>query len=314
MVLNMVLPVRVPEWARSVANAGYLLAQLPSTPVGQLAPRLLLSVPTGQFVSWMLANGALKADPKLGRDPVIGDRVTTWLDKKMQDVEVCTRGDLEWEIRDGTSYKKGKIGIDRVPGVVLPEETPTDRGFGQPTPEYRDQLSVLGANYSQVYAEQWGSPVVVIGDGKEFLRSQRDELVNDAHDWLDRKSAVLLDQESGQVSNPNRILFHPFMILSPEVAQSNLWLRTISPRLVIITRWSYYRRMDPALFGSTPMVVIANRRVENNWNAIDETDEYQELREDFSSMNMGHFPNGVFVRKFVSRVEPPQEIDEELEI
>ena len=112
MVLNMVLPVRVPEWARSVANAGYLLAQLPSTPVGQLAPRLLLSVPTGQFVSWMLANGALKADPKLGRDPVIGDRVTTWLDKKMQDVEVCTRGDLEWEIRDGSSYKKGKIGID----------------------------------------------------------------------------------------------------------------------------------------------------------------------------------------------------------
>ena len=62
------------------------------------------------------------------------------------------------------------------------------------------------------------------------------------------------------------------------------------------------------------MAVIANRRVENNWNAIDETDEYQELREDFSSMNMGQFPNGVFVRKFVSRVEPPQEIDEELEI
>ena len=310
----MVIPVHAPDWARSIATAGNLLAQLHTTPIGQYAPRLLLSVPTGQYVSWMLANGALKAEPKLGQDPVIGDRVTVWLNKKMQDVEVCARGDIEWELRDGTSRKEGKIGVNRVPGVVLPQETPSDRGFGQPTPEYRKQLSVMGANYSQIYAEQCGSPVVVIGDGKEFLRSQRDELVNIAHDWLNTKSAVLLDQESGQVSNPNRILFHPFMILSPEVAQSNLWLRTISPRLVIVTRWSYYRRMDPALFASAPMVVIANRRVENNWNAIDETDEYQELREDFSSMNMGQFPNGVFVRKFVSRVEPPQEIDEELEI
>ena len=310
----MVLPVHVPEWARSIANAGKLLAQLPSTPIGELAPRLLLSVPTGQYVSWMLANGALQADPKLGQDPVIGDRVTVWLEKKMQDVEVCARGDLEWEIRDGTSRKEGKIGVDRVPGVVLPQETPSDRGFGQPTPEYRKQLSVMGANYSQIYAEQCGSPVVVIGDGKEFLRSQRDELVNVAHDWLDTKSAVLLDQESGQVSNPNRILFHPFMILSPDVAQSNLWLRTISPRLVIVTRWSFFRRMDPALFASAPMVVIANRRVENNWNAIDETDGRQDLQDDFSSMKLGQFPNGIFVRKFVSRVEPPQDIDEELEI
>lgn len=306
--------MHVPEWAQSISNAGNMLAQLPSTPLGQLAPRLLLSVPTGQYVSWLLANGALQADPKLGRDAVIGDKVTAWLNKKMQDVEVIGREDYEWEIRDGTSYKQGKIGVDRVPGVVLPADAPNDRGFGQPTPEYREQLSVMGANYSQIYAEQCGSPVVVIGDGKEFLRSQRDELVNVAHAWLNTKSAVLLDQESGQVSNPNRILFHPFMILSPEVAQSNLWLRTISPRLVIVTRWSYYRRMDPALFASAPMVVIANRRVENNWNAIDETDGRQDLQDDFSSLKLGQFPNGIFVRKFVSRVEPPQDIDEELEI
>ena len=310
----MVLPFHAPEWVRSVANSGKLLAQLPGTPVGQLAPRLLLSVPTGQYVSWILANGALMADPKLGPEPAIGDRVTVWLNKKMQDIEVKTRGDLDWELRDGTSYKMGKIGKERVPGVVLPKETPNDRGFCQPTPEYREQLSQMGANYSQIYAEHCGSPVVVIGDGKEFLRSQRDELVNVAHDWLDPKSAVLLNQESGQVSNPDRILFHPFMIFSPEVAQSNLWLRTISPRLVIVTRWSYYRRMDPALFASAPMVVIANRRVEKNWNAIDETDENQELGEVFRSMKLNQLPNGIFARKFVSRVEPPRDIDEELEI
>lgn len=310
----MVLPVHAPEWARSIANAGRLLAQLPNTPIGQLAPRLLLSVPTGQYVSWILANGALQARPKLGQDPVVGDRVTVWLNKKMQDTEVKAKGDNGWEIRDATSYKEGKIGIERVSGVVLPKDAPSDRGFGQPTPEYRKQLSQMGVDYSRKYEEQCGSPVVVIGDGKEFLRSQRDELVDIAHDWLSRDSAILLDQETGQVSNPDRMLFHPFMILSPEVAQSNLWLRTISPRLVIVTRWSYYRRMDPALFGGAPMVVIGNRRVESNWSAIDGTDERQDLGDDFGSIEMGQFPNGIFVRKFVSRVEPPRDIDEELEI
>ena len=306
----MVLPLRSPDWATSISRVGNLLAQLPSTPIGKLAPRLLLSVPTGQYVSWLLANGALKAEPKLGQDPVIGDRVTVWLNKKVQDVFVNARGNNEWELRDGTSYKMGRNGVDRVPGVVLPHETPSNRGFGQPTPEYRKQLSEMGANYSQIYADQCGSPVVVIGDGKEFLRSQRDELVNDANNWLDSKSAVLLDQDSGQVSNPDRILFHPFMIFSPEVAQLNLWLRTISPRLVIVTRWSYFRRMDEALFASAPMVVLANRRVENNWNAIDETDENQELGEIFREMSLGQLPNGIFGRKFVRRVEPPNDFED----
>jgi hypothetical protein len=310
----MVLPARAPDWVTSLSNTGLQFARFPNTPIGQLAPRLLVSVPTGQYVAWILANGALQASPKLGIEPSIGDFVTVWLNKKMQDVEVVARGDDEWEIRDATSYMKGKVGVDRIPGVVLPEDTPDDRGFGQPTPEYRTQLAQLGANYARIYAEHCGSPIVIIGDGREFLRGQRDELVNDAHNWLDKDSSVLLDQESGQVSNPDRILFHPFMILSPEVAQSNPWLRTISPRLVIVTRWSYYRRMDPALFASSPMVVIANRRVENNWNAIDETDELQDLDEKFRSMELGSFPNGIFVRKFVGRVEHPRDIDEEVEI
>lgn len=310
----MVLPVRAPEWAISLSNTGRQLAQLPSTSVGQLAPRLLLSVPTGQYVAWMLANGALQASPKLGPNPSIGDKVTVWLNKKMQDVKVVGCGENEWEIRDSTAYVPGKVGVDRVPGVVLPSDIPLDRGFGQPTPDYRKKLAQLGANYARKYSDHCGSPVVIIGDGREFLQGQRDELVNDAHNWLDRNSAVLLDQESGQVSNPNRILFHPFMILSPEVSQSNPWLRTILPRLVIVTRWSYYRRMDPSLFAGAPMIVIANRRVENNWSAIDETDELQDLTEEFKSVELGNFPNGIFTRKFVCRVEIPCDIDEEVEI
>jgi hypothetical protein len=72
--------------------------------------------------------------------------------------------------------------------------------------------------------------------------------------------------------------------------------------------------MDPALFAGSPMVVIANRRVESNWNAIDETDEPQDLGEDFQFVELGGFPNGVFARKFVSRVELPSDIGEEDEI
>ena len=310
----MVLPVRAPEWAKSISNVGRVAAQLPNTPIGQLAPRLLLSVPTGQYAAWILANGALQASPKLGIDPAIGDTVTVWLNKRMQDVKVVARSANEWEVRDSTSYVMGKVGTDRVPGVVVPTDTPVDRGFGQPTPEYRTRLAQMGANYARIYADHCGSPVVVIGDGREFLRGQRDELVNDAHNWLDENSAVLLDQDSGQVSNPNRILFHPFMVLSPEVARSNPWLRLISPRLVIVTRWSYFRRMDPALFAGSPMIVIANRRVENNWNAVDETNELQELGEPFESVKLGSFPNGIFARKFVGRVEAPSDFDEEFEI
>lgn len=227
----MVLPVRIPDWASSIVKTGQLVAQLPSTPIGQLAPRLLISVPTGQYVAWLLASGALSADPKLGPEPVFGDLVTVWLDKKMQDVVVTASDEVGWELRVGTSYKQGRVGRDRIPGVVLPKDTPRDRGFGQPTPEYRAQLAKMGAAYAQIYSDQCGSPVVVVGDGKEFLRSQRDELVSTAHYWLESRSAVLLDQDSGQVSNPERIFFHPFMILSPEVAKSNLWLRTISPGL-----------------------------------------------------------------------------------
>lgn len=307
---------KIPDWVRSISDAGRLMAEMPSTSVGQLAPRLLISVPTGQFVSWILASGALQAPPKLGSSPVIGDKVTTWLNKKMQDVEVCECGSGEWEIRDGTSFKQGKIEVDQVPGVVLPSDIPNNRGSAQPTPEYRKKLSTLGKNYPTVYADQCGSPVVVVGDGREFLQSQRDDLVENVHTWLAERSAILLDQDTGQVSNPDRILFHPFMIFSPQVAQANLWLRAITPRLVIVTSWSNYRRMDPALFSGAPVVVLANRRVISNWNAIDETSEFQDFTTDFHSLDIGKFPNGVFARKFMTRAQTPlnQDEDDEIEI
>jgi hypothetical protein len=72
----MVLPNRALEWMISLSNTGRQLAQLLSTSIGQFAPRRLLSMPTGQYVAWILANGSLHASPKSGTDPLIGVRVT----------------------------------------------------------------------------------------------------------------------------------------------------------------------------------------------------------------------------------------------
>jgi hypothetical protein len=312
----MAIPKNSPEWAKAISAVGRTMAQQPTTPVGEMAPRLLLSVPTGQYVAWMLANGALQAPPKLGPDPVIGDKVVAWLNKHLLDVSVKPYGEDQWEISD-VGTKRGAL-ASRVPGVVLPIDTPTQRGVGRPTQEYRLRLAGIPGmknNYSIYYSEQCMSPVVIIGDGQEYLQNQRDEIVEIANNWLDHKASILLDQDTLQVSNPDRILFHPFMILSPNVAKANPWIRSLTPRLVIVTRWSYFRRMDPALFAGSPMIVLANRRVGDNWNAIDETDEYQTLTPAFKELKLGSFPNGIFARKFSTRVNAPvYDDDEEREI
>ena len=289
------------------------MAQLPTTSVGELSPRLLLSVPTGQYVAWLVANGALEAPPKLGRDPVIGDKIVAPLGGRLIDVKVTPVGETSWEVRDGGSYIPGSLN-ERIPGVVLPVDAPEDRGNGKPTKEYRLRLAALPGLknvYLKHYSEQCMSPVVLIGDGQEYLQNQRDEIVEVAQKWLHVLPAILLDQDTRQVSNPDRILFHPFMILSPKVAKANPWIRSLTPRLVIVTRWSYFRRMDPALFAGSPMIVLANRRVGDNWNAIDETDEYQTHTPAFKELKLGSFPNGIFARKFSTRVNLPIDDDEE---
>jgi hypothetical protein len=308
----MAITKNPPEWAKAISAVGRTMAEQPTTPVGEMAPRLLLSVPTGQYVSWMLANGALQAPPKLGPDPVIGDRVVAWLNKRLLDVTVKPYGVNQWEIND-EGAKRGEIGT-RVPGTLLPEDVPEKRGVGRPTKEYRVRLAEIPGmkfNSSIYYSEQCMSPVVIIGDGQEYLQNQRDEIVDIANSWLDHKASILLDQDTLQVSNPDRILFHPFMILSPNVAKANPWIRSLTPRLVIVTRWSYFRRMDPALFAGSPMIVLANRRVGDNWNAIDETDEYQTLTPAFKGLKFGSFPNGIFARKFSTRVNAPVDDDDE---
>ena len=308
----MAIPKNPPEWAKAISAVGRTMAQQPTTSVGEMAPRLLLSVPTGQYVSWILANGALQAPPKLGPDPVIGDKVVAWLNKRLLDVTVKPYGVNQWEIND-EGAKRGEIG-ERVPGTLLPVDVPEKRGVGRPTKEYRVRLAEIPGmkfNSSVYYSEQCMSPVVIIGDGQEYLQNQRDEIVDIANSWLDDKTSILLDQDTLQVSNPDRILFHPFMIFSPNVAKANPWIRALTPRLVIVTRWSYFRRMDPSLFAGAPMIVLANRRVGDNWNAIDETGEYRNLTPAFKELKLGSFPNGIFARKFSTRVNAPVDDDDE---
>jgi hypothetical protein len=304
-----------PQLVSAFSNLGEVMATLPNSDLGSRAPRLLLSVPTGQYVAWFLANGAILAPPKIGDEPQVGDRVTVWLDQKMQDLQIEQKSETDWIVR-GDSARAGKIGVDRIPGVKLPDNVPEDRGQGRPSNAYRQRLSELPNmknGYSVFYERQCYSPVVIIGDGAEYLSRQRQELIDEAPTWLDEQSRLLLDQDTLQVSNPDRILFHPFMIFSPRVGQNNPWLRSMVPRLVIVTRWSYYKRMDPTLFASSPMVILANRRVSDNWGAIDETSSEGDLPERFSGITLSDLPVGVYARKFSSRVDLPRDEDEEWE-
>ena len=216
----------------------------------------------------------------------------------------------------GDSSREGEIGVTRIPGVRLPEDVPEDRGQGKPTHEYRVRLSELPGrknNYSLFYQDQCCSPIVIIGDGAQYLHKQREQLIDQVPKWLNDQSLLLMDQDTLQVTNADRMFFHPFMIFSPGVARDNSWLRTLKPRLVIVTRWNYFKRMDPTLFAGSPMVILANRRVTDNWNAIEATNVPIELAGDFARLKLSNLPNGVFARKFTSRVDVPREDDDEWE-
>lgn len=113
-----------PEWVANLQAIGRTLASVPNVSPGQPAPRLFLSVPTGQFVPWFLADGAFQAAPKLGSDPAIGERVTLVVGQKICDAEVLENPSGGWLLE---ANRQKKMGYQRVPGVVLPLGAPEDR-------------------------------------------------------------------------------------------------------------------------------------------------------------------------------------------
>jgi hypothetical protein len=112
--------------------------------------------------------------------------------------------------------------------------------------------------------------VVIVGTGREHIQRQRETLLAHARHWFPEDVAALIDEDTGATSNPERMLFHPFMVFDAGVGRNRSWLRAMVPRLVIVTSWSSYQRMSPTLFSRSPHVVIINRRVRSAVAAVDE--------------------------------------------
>ena len=61
---RMAIPKNPPEWAKAISAVGRTMAQQPTTQVGEMAPRLLLSVPTVQLVVGPINNcGGSETNP-----------------------------------------------------------------------------------------------------------------------------------------------------------------------------------------------------------------------------------------------------------
>ena len=288
---------------------------------GADAARIVISSPTGQFVPWMIAAGALGVEPGIfPTDPIEeGARYATWNPKKkrMSDTTfIAAKSGGRFALGDDPNMT---VDGSLQPTRRLPNNTPIDRGGAPPKQSIRDRLRNL-PELKNSWHQWWGrnclSPVVIIGDGRTYLQNQRQEILEKAPNWLTEQARALLSEDSGQTSNEERMYFHPFMVFSPEVGHDKDWLREMRPRLVIVTSWTARKRMHPSLFAGAPQILITNRRVPSSLVAASEL----RLRGSFSEVTAPRQPPaGIHAVSFQERVTQDlgdmEEIDEgEMEI
>lgn len=297
----MTPPLSKPAWAEFMHDLGELLASLPATPVGDLAPRVIVSVPTGRFAYWMLAAGALEREPVLDMVPSDGDRVATWFEKRMRDVVIEEAGRESWRLGpQGTVMKT-------FPMVPVPEGAPEDRGTGFLPGDYRDNLRQLPGkknNFHMWFARHCLKPVIIVGTGREHIQRQRAIILEEARHWFSVETAALLDDDSTMTSNVNRILFHPYSVFDAGCDKNNGWIRDVVPRLVITTSWSSRKRMHPRLFQRAPQLILVNRRVISSTEAFTDTADAPELPGLQAKVEALRIPAGVFVRVYGDLVQP----------
>ena len=300
-----------PGWVIELSTIGRLMASLPSVEIDAASPRLFLSVPTGQYVPWFLANGALQAEPKIGRSPVVGDRVIVDLDSKLVDKNVVGTRDGGWEVTEGVSKKMGASSM-RPPGIVLPHNTPTDRAPFQPNSTIVNHIKGARPELPRAwYAQQSFSPIVIIGDGREYLNAQRQEVLKKAPLWFDHDSGTLLGVEHGGVSSADHMLHFPYMVLAPEVASHSPWIADLAPRLVVYTRWSYYTRAaEFGLFSRAPAIIIGNRRVESNYAGLEFIDSAGCDPTSYQGISLPKPQSSMYLKAFSIQATQPNESDE----
>jgi hypothetical protein len=287
-----------PEWATYLEKVGQLAAQLGLVEYGQPVPRIILSVPTGRFSYWLLASGALQATVSTPRDVPLGTRVATWAPSpanKMQDIVLESSRPGEWQLTPTTKVVAGSWPLMPIPGT-----TPEDRGGGRPSRDYKEQLRVLPGrdkDWYKWYATQCLSPVVIVGSGREHIQRQRATLLEHARHWFPQEVAALLDEDGAMTSNPERMLFHPFMVFDAGVGERGAWLRQMSPRLVVVTSWSSRARLRPMTFSRAPHVIITNRRVRSAVDAVEELGQASRMP-DLEKLLAAGRPAGVFSAAF----------------
>lgn len=301
----MPIPKNPPAWANWFYELGSQTATIPFQELSGEAPRIVVSVPTGQFTTWMIIAGALSIEPPALEKPQVDTSYATWSpgDVKINDCTFAPHADpnrIVFVDHPGQSVLR-----DSWPVKAIPEGTPKNRSGAPPGPELRDRLRGLPGLkniWHLWYARRCLSPVVIIGDGREYLQNQREELLEKAPQWFTDEARALLSEDSKQTSNPERMYFHPFMVLHAEIGDKKPWLRAMRPRLVIVTSWSSYTRKHQSLFAGAPHIVLTNRRVAS---AIDASSflsiKEKSVLEPDLQMKLTP-PHGVFLKSFSERV------------
>jgi hypothetical protein len=252
----------------------------------------------------MITNGALSHSPDTGDSIQPGRRYTTWVRqrKRMRDTEFVATSNPNVVAFDGYPGDKLQLDVNPLPVREIPADTPHERGGAPLDSSIEDRLRNLPGYktlWHKEYARQCLSPVVIVGDGREYLQNQREELIEEVPLWFGEEQRALLSEDSHQTSNPERTYFHPFMVFSPQVGNTLPWLRAMKPRLVIVTSWSAHRRMHPSLFAGAPHIILTNRRVKSAVAAADFLDQDTTRGADAPVPTP---PHGIFVRTFEHQV------------
>lgn len=309
-VSSMTFPHKLPEWGVYLEQIGRRLAGLPTVEYGEPQLRTILSLPTGRFAYWMIANGALSEQPEHQKDFAAGDRVACWVDSKMRDVELVEKSADIWGLSGTNSILKSKLIASRVP-----HGTPDDRVSAQLGVDMKDRLRVVPGHendYWTWYARHSLKPVVIVGTGREHIQDQRKILLHDTPHWFADDTRALLTEDSTMTSKPERMLFHPFMVFDAGVGGSRPWLRQMVPRIVITTSWSSHLRIHPATWSRAPHVIITNRRVRSASDAEVETLGGGETHE-FDELIHADRPASIGARAFLvtAQGETPDDFDDE---
>ena len=299
------IPKKTPSWANWFSELGARAAQIPFQESAGRAPRIIVSVPTGQFTTWLIVAGALRINPPTSEAPEVDTPYATWISPKKRMDDWTFTADKDPGRIQFVGHPKSSVPVNKWPVKTIPKDTPQNRSGAAPPRNLRDELRVLPGlenSWHLWYARQCLSPVVIIGDGREYLQNQREELLEKAPQWFTDEARALLSEDSQQTSNPERMYFHPFMVLHASVGNNKPWLRAMRPRLVIVTSWSSYTRKHQSLFAGAPHIILTNRRVPSAIDAsefliISEKSEYIT-----DLLNIPTPPHGIFLKSFDQQV------------